>query len=168
MSTRKIKDAKDLSSGELIYFRGHAKSTFMSDGRTVEDAIKNVGGGSSTNTSEIITIADNFVGFGQSYADMLPNVVYVATNLVDSIEFLGELTEGTDGLVHESMADRYVLHFIPSEDNIMISTPGNCYWANGIAPATVANVPHELSIICTTISGIRYYSAVLTPFKKVN
>ena len=40
MSTRKIKDAKDLSTGELIYFRGHAKSTFMSDGRTVEDAIR--------------------------------------------------------------------------------------------------------------------------------
>lgn len=39
MSTRKIKDAKDLESNELIYFKGHAKATFMSDGRTVEDTI---------------------------------------------------------------------------------------------------------------------------------
>ena len=42
MSTRKIKDAKDLSTNELIYFKGHAKATYMSDGSTVEDAIKNI------------------------------------------------------------------------------------------------------------------------------
>lgn len=42
MTTRKIKDAKDLSDGSLIYFKGHAKATYMSDGSTVEDAIKNI------------------------------------------------------------------------------------------------------------------------------
>lgn len=42
MATRKIKDAKDLNSNELIYFKGHAKATYMSDGRTVEDAINNI------------------------------------------------------------------------------------------------------------------------------
>lgn len=42
MSTRKIKDAKDLNDGSLIYFKGHAKATYMSDGRTVEDAINNI------------------------------------------------------------------------------------------------------------------------------
>lgn len=50
MSTRKIKDAKDLTSGEKIYFKGHARATFMSDGSNVEDYIlsmgaNNVGGG---------------------------------------------------------------------------------------------------------------------------
>ena len=44
MGTRKIKDAKDLTTGEKIYFKGHAKATFMSDGRTVEDAIASGGG----------------------------------------------------------------------------------------------------------------------------
>ena len=42
MSTRNIKDAKDLDTGELIYFKGHAQATFMSDGSTVEDAVKNI------------------------------------------------------------------------------------------------------------------------------
>ena len=42
MSIRKIKDAKDLSDGSLIYFKGHAKATYMSDGTTVEDAINNI------------------------------------------------------------------------------------------------------------------------------
>ena len=40
MSTRKVKDAKDLTSNELIYFKSHAKATYMSDGSTVEDAVK--------------------------------------------------------------------------------------------------------------------------------
>lgn len=42
MNTRKIKDAKDFSTSEKIYFRGHAKATYMSDGSTVEDAINNI------------------------------------------------------------------------------------------------------------------------------
>ena len=45
---REIKDAQDTTTNELIYFKGHAKATYMSDGRSVEDAIKsiNIGGGS--------------------------------------------------------------------------------------------------------------------------
>lgn len=39
MKTRKVKEAKDLASNELIYFRGHAKATYMSDGKTVEEAV---------------------------------------------------------------------------------------------------------------------------------
>lgn len=44
MSTRKVKEAKDLETGELIYLKGHAKATYMSDGRNVEDAINSIGG----------------------------------------------------------------------------------------------------------------------------
>lgn len=48
MSTRKIKDAIDLSTNEKVYYKGHAKATFMSDGRTVEDAILAGGSGGIT------------------------------------------------------------------------------------------------------------------------
>lgn len=37
MPKRQIKDAQ--VNGESIYFKGHAKATYMSDGTTVEDAI---------------------------------------------------------------------------------------------------------------------------------
>ena len=37
--SRNVKDAKDLESGQLIYFNGHAKATYLSDGRTVEDCV---------------------------------------------------------------------------------------------------------------------------------
>ena len=52
---RKIKDAIDLNTGEKVYFRGHAQSTYMSDGRTVEQAIKSGGGsgGGSYDDTEI-------------------------------------------------------------------------------------------------------------------
>ena len=37
--TRKVINAKDLNTNELVYFKGHAKATYMSDGSTVEDGI---------------------------------------------------------------------------------------------------------------------------------
>ena len=63
MSTRNIKDAKDSKTGELIYLKGHAQATFMSDGQTVEEAIHNIannggsGGGSNVNMSNYYTKA---------------------------------------------------------------------------------------------------------------
>lgn len=39
MATRSIKDAKDKDTGELFYFRSHAKATFMSNGVSVEDTV---------------------------------------------------------------------------------------------------------------------------------
>lgn len=39
MSKRKIMDAQNPNTGEKIYFKSHAEATYMSDGRTVEDAI---------------------------------------------------------------------------------------------------------------------------------
>ena len=52
MSTRNIKDAKDLTTGKLIYFKGHAQATFMSDGRTVEEAVSEM---SAVDTSNLAT-----------------------------------------------------------------------------------------------------------------
>ncbi len=57
MANRIIKDAKDTKSNELIYFRGHAKATYMSDGRTVEDAINSAGTGSGADMSNYYTKA---------------------------------------------------------------------------------------------------------------
>ena len=45
MATRQVRDAKDSLSGELIYFKGHAQAVYMSDGRTVEEAINSSNGG---------------------------------------------------------------------------------------------------------------------------
>ena len=55
MATRNIKDAKDLDTGELIYFKGHAQATFMSDGRTVEEVVSGMSGGGTIDTSNLAT-----------------------------------------------------------------------------------------------------------------
>lgn len=50
MGTRPVKDARDLETNEKIYFIGHAKATYMSSGKSVEEAINNIiinGGGGS-------------------------------------------------------------------------------------------------------------------------
>ena len=63
MTDRKIKDARDLKTDELIYFKGHAQSTFMSDGNSVEDIINEIkengtGGGSDIDLSGYATKSD--------------------------------------------------------------------------------------------------------------
>lgn len=52
MATRNIKDVKDLTTGELIYFKSHAQATFMSDGCTVEEAVSEM---STVDTSNLAT-----------------------------------------------------------------------------------------------------------------
>lgn len=71
MANRQIKDAKDLSTNELIYFKGHAKATYMSDGTTVEDAINNIdtsGGESDEN------VVKGWINeYGSVYGIILPD-----------------------------------------------------------------------------------------------
>ena len=83
---RKVKDAKDLSSNELIYFKGHAKATYMSDGRTVEDAINDIPtGGGDADLSDYVTRDElSVVATSGSYNDLtnkptIPNAVTEST-----------------------------------------------------------------------------------------
>lgn len=75
MLIRKVKDAQDLGSGELIYFKSHAKATYMSDGRTVEDAINDMqeGGGNGEQGVGIESVVQTTT----SMADGGDNVVTV-------------------------------------------------------------------------------------------
>lgn len=71
MSTRKIKNARDLESNELIYFKSHAQATFMSDGSTVEDVIneiKETGGGSSNANVQAVETGDVLDDVNVDYA----------------------------------------------------------------------------------------------------
>lgn len=56
--SRPIRDAKDITTGQKVYFKGHAQATFMSDGRTVETAINEAmqGGGSGVLSADDVYI----------------------------------------------------------------------------------------------------------------
>lgn len=65
MITRKVKDAVDLSSGKKVYYKGYANATYLSDGRTVEDAIMACGG---------MRIIDH--GVNDTTFELTPNIVH--------------------------------------------------------------------------------------------
>lgn len=54
MSIRKIKNAKDLSTNELIYFKSHAQATFMNNGLNVEEVITNLENSQNSAKEEIL------------------------------------------------------------------------------------------------------------------
>lgn len=68
MANRKIKDAKDLTTGELVYFRGHAKATYMSNGATVEDAINNISSGGISFDVTVVSSLEQMTDTSKRYA----------------------------------------------------------------------------------------------------
>ena len=86
MGTRKIKDAKDLDTGELIYIKGHAKATYMSSGESVEDAINNIiingggGGGGEGALTEAQIAAMGFTKNKGTITEVKMNGVSKGTN----------------------------------------------------------------------------------------
>lgn len=91
--SRKVKDAKDITTGELVYLRGHAKATYMSDGASVEDAISEVRG-SIPDTSEFYTKAQiDAKGYLTAHQDISgkQDKLVSGTNIktIDGVSILG-------------------------------------------------------------------------------
>lgn len=131
MSTRKIKDAVDLSTGEKVYYKGHAKATYMSDGRTVEDAIKTAGGGGE------MAVIDH--GTSDTTLTLTSGVIH-KWGLVDSLT-LG-IPEDTEGIVSS-----YRVVFV-ADSTFVLSLPADIVWANDEAPEfTDDEMQYEINII---------------------
>ena len=137
MSTRKIKDAKDLSTNELIYFKGHAQATYMSDGRTVEEAITASSGGSSsgsgnkqlsTSTSSSMTLS--------------PNVYYRNTSTS-----LASLTITLGSVSNSNIMNEYFVEFTTRSSGTTVSFPSSVKWVDGIAPTWEAGYTYQVSIV---------------------
>lgn len=167
MAMRKIKDAKDLSTNELIYFKGHAKATYMSDGRSVEDAINNIpigggaGGGSSSGAEKEVVHVSNEV-----IETLQPNKVYIYESHSSEFEIRA---------IEEPVSDyaeyNVIINATPFLGGVdyspTIILPDYVNWANGVIPDLSTEAYYELSIVywcCMTDAG---YNAVLTPFKSV-
>ena len=125
---RKVKDAKDLSSNELIYFKGHAKATYMSDGRTVEDAINSIpigGGGEGGSISESDIAAMGFTKNQGTITEVKMNgvskgtegVVDLGTVLTEHQDISGkqDKIEDLDAIRSDAKKGATALQSIPSE-----------------------------------------------------
>lgn len=139
MGNRLIKDAKDLTTNELIYFRGHAKATYMSNGSTVEDAINSINTGGSTN----ISIGNKALSTTTAISMTLtPNVYHrnINTNLSSLAITLGEITDPT-------ILNEYFVEFTTGTAGTTISLPSNIKWVNGEAPTFDASCTYQVSIV---------------------
>ena len=128
MSIRKVKDALDLETNEKVYLRGHAKATYMSDGRTVEDAINEVssggGGGSASGGSVSIPIIEH--AENDTVVTIEPNT-YHKWGDVDSLTI--DLSEGKSGVLNE-----YMFSFINNSLAPRITLP-ELNWKYGDSPS---------------------------------
>lgn len=108
--SRKIKNAKDLTTNELIYFKSHAQATFMSDGSTVEDKITSLESSGTDLTGYVKQEDLAAVATSGSYNDLSnkPTIPTKSSDLDDGANLLksdniktvnGEnIVKGTDGV----------------------------------------------------------------------
>jgi hypothetical protein len=162
MATRKIKDAKDLSTNELIYFKGHAQATYMSDGRTVEEAIANInnsGGGSSSSGVTSVKIngqskspSSGVVDLGyinkqlststSSSMTLSPNIYYRNTSTS-----LSTLTIKLGSVSNSNIINEYFVEFTTRSSGTTVTLPTGIKWANGETPTFEANTTYQISIV---------------------
>lgn len=167
MATRKIKDAQDTTTNELIYFKGHAKATYMSDGRNVEEAINQIGtgegGGTSSDGRKEVIYCESLDGYNIVIDSMKPNVVYWCAGVENlTIESFEDPIMGMD--TYDIFTA--IIQLGESSDTISLTLPDNVRWANGVIPEITPDY-HELSISRIADGDYSDYFAVLTSFKSV-
>lgn len=168
MGARKVKDAKDLGTGELIYFKGHAKATYMSDGTTVEDAFNNletvgVVVDSSMSATSINPVQNKVV---KSYIDnncnipvsipstnsvlLRPNIYYKWTGTPTSIT----ITLGTPS--DSTILNNYMFEFTSSSSGTTLTMPSSIRWMNGNTPTIESGKTYQVSIINNLATFSKY------------
>ena len=131
MATRKIKDARDNSTNELIYFKGHAGATYMSNGATVEDTVNHI-----LHNKNVYEICN--MGSTDSEIVLSPNVFYVW----DEIQTLDiTLGDEIDGIINE-----YLFQFNSGEVATTLILSDAIKWING-TPQIAPNKTYQCSIV---------------------
>ena len=154
MSTsRKVKDAKDLNTNELIYFTSHAKATYMTDGRNVEDAIKSIGSngnGTGSSGSGAYGLVEH--GTSDTTFTLTPNTFHVWDEVGELILTLGEETAG--------VANEYLFQFTSGTEPTVLTLPDSIIWADDETPVIESGYIYQVSVL----KGF----ATLMKFKKNN
>jgi hypothetical protein len=150
MSTRKVMDAKDLDTNELIYFKGHAKATYLSNGKNMEDAfidkqdtlvsgtnIKTVNGNNITGSGNVNTEYP-VITVSNSSVNMEPNTYYRLTTGQSS------LTITFQNPTYNNIVNEYVIEFVCGGT---VSVPDTIVWAGGKVPTFETGKTYLLSVV---------------------
>lgn len=139
MSTRKVKDAIDLETNEKVYLKGHAKATFMSDGKSVEDAINDIQdsvGGSSSGDSAYPQVNH---GTSDTTFILTPNTLHVWDEVAALDLTLGEAKEG--------IVNEYMFQFKSGIAGTTLTLPEELKWVEGETPNVLANRCYQVSVV---------------------
>lgn len=135
MAMRKIKDAKDLPTNELIYFKGHAKATYMSDGRNVEEAINQIdtGGGGGEQQHLKTIFGNSIIGEGDVMDNYSMEITSAGTYTVESV---GNPRIMRGGNIFPLVVDEFVENNYGPSLKVRISSDGTL-----TVSGTIANIP---------------------------
>ena len=158
MGNRKVKDAKDLDTGEKIYLKSHAKATYMSNGKSIEDALND--GDFLTKESAdalyqpqgnyLTSIPDNYVtedelniplenhGTGDIIFELTPNVYHVWSEVPSLTLTLANVTDS-------SIYNEYMFEFTSGSTATSLSLPIEIAWVT--EPIVDANKKYQCSIV---------------------
>ena len=117
---REVKDLKDSKTGEKFYPKSHAKAVYMSDGRTVEDAIE-----------------QPIIQQTEATVEIAPNVL----NLWGEVASL----EITLAEADATKVNEYMFQFTSGEIATTLVLPADIKWVS--APNIQANKIYQVSII---------------------
>jgi len=126
---RNIKDAKDLGTGELIYFNSHAKATYTNDGSILEDII-------SSFKQDGYPVIEH--GTEDTTFTLTPNALHVWGKVNTLTLTLGEETE--------SITNEFIFIFEGSS-NPVLTLPDTIKWADDVIPLIVPGKIYYISIL---------------------
>lgn len=168
MSTRKVKDAQDLTTGELIYFKGHAQATYMSDGTTVEDAISDISSGSSDANVQTVDTGDVIDDVTVNYATKayVDGLVGDINSVLESIINGGVNTQQENpisyGLPTRAAEYNYFYSLYPVESDITITA--NYYHPINGEQTLVCHISKGNTKIDETLTAAyEFTNVVITP-----
>ena len=143
-------DAKDLDTNELIYFKGHAKATYTSNGKNVEEAfldkqdtlvsginIKTINGNNITGSGNVNTEYPVTTVSGSSVS-MKPNTYYRLTTGQSS------LTITFQNPTYSDIVNEYLIEFVCGGT---VSVPDTIVWAGGKVPTFEEGKTYLLSVV---------------------
>lgn len=125
---RQVKDAIDNKTKEKVYLKGHAKATYMSDGRSVEDAVED--------KADKVEVVNH--GTGDTTFVLTPNVMHkwgVVSNLTLS------LASPSDGSVY----NEYMFEFVSGSTATTLLLPDTLQWVS--EPSIEAGYTYQCSIV---------------------
>ena len=154
MATRNVKDAKETTTGELIYFKGHAEATYMSDGSTVENKVnskqdKLISGANIKTINGVSILGDGNVKLGSkqivtttaSTITLTSNVYYKKTNVSNS------LTIAFDAESDTTIMNEYFIEFTTASTGTSVTLPNTVKWIDGVIPTFENNCTYQISVV---------------------